>query len=136
MPLHLEIVTPEARTFSGEVDTVVVPGVEGEAGLLPGHAPLVSAIQPGELSYVSKGESHHLAIGEGFVEISNDRVSVITDLAIGDADIDEGAVEEALSRAEAAIKDKDVGDEDYAATQAAIAKSMAQLNLKRRRKRV
>ena len=135
MSLLLEIVTPEAKTFSGQVDTVVVPGVQGEAGLLPNHAPLVSTLQPGELRYTADGKEEFLAVGEGFAEISGDRVAVITDLAVGDSDIDEAAVEEAMKKAEESMKNLDGQDpEEMAALQVAIQKSLAQLNVKRKRR--
>ena len=137
MALQLDIVTPEKKISSDSVDTVVIPGVSGEAGLLPNHAPLVTTLHPGELRYVKDGKEEFLAIGEGFVEISDDNVSVITDLAVGDADIDEKAVEEALKRAEDALKSKEDGGPDAEsmdAMQVAIQKSMAQLNVKRRRR--
>jgi len=137
MALHLEIVTPEAKIFSKEVDTVVIPGMNGEAGLLPNHAPLVTTLLPGELRYMKDGQEEALAIGEGFVEISADRVSVITDLAAGEADIDEKKVEEAMAKAEDALKNPgDASMEDLAAVQASIQKSMAQLRVKRRRRSI
>ncbi len=135
MPLHLEIVTPEASVFSDEVDSVVVPGIDGEAGLLPQHAPLVTTIQPGELRYSKGGQEEYLALGEGFVEISDDRVAVITDLAASEAEIDEVTVEEAMARAEATLKaPADHTAEELAAVQVSIQKAMAQLKVKRRRR--
>jgi F-type H+-transporting ATPase subunit epsilon len=137
MALQLDIVTPEKKIFSDTVDTVVIPGVSGEAGLLPNHAPLVTTLAPGELRYVKNGKEEFLAIGEGFVEISDDNVSVITDLAVADADIDEKAVEEALKRAEEALKSKEDGGlspEAINAMQVNIQKSLAQLGVKRRRR--
>ncbi len=135
MPLHLEIVTPEASVFADEVDSVVVPGIDGEAGLLPSHAPLVTTIQPGELRYTKDGTEEYLALGEGFVEISEDRVAVITDLAASEAEIDEQTVEQALARAHETLKDpQDHNAEELAAVQVAIQKAMAQLKVKRRRR--
>jgi len=135
MPLQLEIVTPEAKVFSDEVDSVVIPGMTGEAGLLPNHAPLVTTLQPGELRYMKSGQEEAFAIGEGFVEISADRVSIMTDLAAGDADIDESAVEAAMAKAQETLKNPgDASTEDLAAVQASIQKSMAQLRVKRRRR--
>ena len=137
MALQLDIVTPEKKIFSDTVDTVVIPGVSGEAGLLPNHAPLVTTLAPGELRYVKNGKEEFLAIGEGFVETSDDNVSVITDLAVADADIDEKAVEEALKRAEEALKSKEDGGlspEAINAMQVNIQKSLAQLGVKRRRR--
>lgn len=135
MPMRLEIVTPEKRTFSDLVDLVVIPGVEGEMGVLENHAALVTTLTPGELRYAKGGEEHELAVGEGIVEITGTSVSVLTDLAIAEADIDEAAVAAALERAEKALQEK-LGDEEIATVQAAIQKSMAQLHLKRKRRRV
>lgn len=134
MALQLEIVTPEEKTFSDMVDDVIVPGSEGELGILVNHVPLVTTLKPGELRYRKDGEEHHLAIGEGLVEITANRVAVLTDLAINEDDIDEAVVEAALQRAKDALEEK-ISDEEIAAVEATILKSMAQLNLKRRRRR-
>ncbi len=131
--MRLEIVTPEGRTFGDEVeDTIVVPGSEGEMGLLKAHAPLISALKPGELRYTQNGVEQVLAVGEGIVEVGPNHVSILTDLAVGEADIDEDAVEKAIERAQAALKE-DGGDEDRAAVEAQMMKSIAMLEVKRRR---
>src|ERR1700733_1475657 len=135
MPLQLDIVTPEKRVLSEVVDSVVLPGTEGEFGVLPQHVPLVTTLNPGELVYSKEGRSEHFAIGTGFVEVTGKSVAVLTDMAMGAADIDEKAVEEALSRAKHTLehlKDSS-GGEDTAAVQAIIQKSLAQLHVKRRR---
>lgn len=135
MPLQLDIVTPEKKILTETVDSVVLPGTEGEFGVLPMHVPLVTTLQPGELVYSKDGKSEHFAIGSGFVEVTGTSVAVLTDMAIGVADIDEKAVQEALDRAQHALehlKDATPG-EDLAATQATIQKSLAQLHIKRRR---
>lgn len=133
MPLKLEIVTPEARTYSDVVDAVVIPGVEGELGVLPQHAPLMTQLLPGELRVSKDGEEIRLAVGEGFVEITQERVSVLTDMAVRESDIDESAAEDAIRRAEEAMKDDKLTGEEHAAVQAALQKSLAQLRVKRRR---
>ncbi len=133
MPFQLDIVTPEAKTFSDQVDDVVVPGSEGELGILANHAPLVTTLKPGELRYHKDGEEHHLAVGEGVIEVTAKGVAVLTDLAIGADDIDEAAVEAALQRAKDALNEK-ISDEEVAAVEASIMKSIAQLELKRRRR--
>ncbi len=135
MPLKLEIVTPERKIFSDEVDMVVLPGTEGEMGVLPMHAPLVSTLSPGELRYVKDGKEMELAVGEGFAEVTQQRVAVLTDMAVSDEQIDEAAVEEALKRAEQALEEKTTAEE-VAAVQASIQKSLAQLHLKRKRRRL
>lgn len=133
MAMQLNIVTPEKRTFSDTVEQVVLPGSEGEMGVLPGHVALVTTLQPGELRYLKDGVETSLAVGEGVVEVTQQGVSVLTDMAIGEDDINEAAVQEALQRAEAALHEK-VDAEEIAAVQVAIQKSLAQLELKRRRR--
>lgn len=79
--LKLEIVTPERKVLEADVDSVTVPTASGEVGILPSHAPLVSALKPGVLSYTTKGISEKLAVSGGFLEVSSDRVAVLADLA-------------------------------------------------------
>jgi F-type H+-transporting ATPase subunit epsilon len=135
MPLQLDIVTPEKKILTETVDSVVLPGTEGEFGVLPLHVPLMTTLQPGELVYSKDGKSEHFAIGAGFVEVTGTSVAVLTDMAVGVADIDEKAVQEALDRAQHALEHlKDATpSEDLASTQAVIQKSLAQLHIKRRR---
>ena len=133
--LRLEIVTPDARAFSDDVEMVVLPAVEGEMGVLPMHVPLVTQIHAGELVVHQGGKTYYLAVGEGFVEITHDRVNVLTDMAIDEKAIDESAAEAAVKRAEEALKGiHDLGGEEAASVQAALAKSLAQLHVKRRRR--
>lgn len=136
--LHLEIVTPEKKIFSDTVEDVYLPGADGEMGILELHAALVSALQPGELRYKKDGKIEELCIGEGFAEVTQEKVKVLTDLAVCDAEINESAVEDALKSAEEAVKSAEKGGntEDIAALQITIAKSMAQLNLKRKRRQL
>jgi F-type H+-transporting ATPase subunit epsilon len=131
--LRLEIVTPEAKAFSDDVDMVVLPGIEGEMGILPQHVPLMTQLKPGELRVTKGGQETFLAVGEGFVEVTGDRVSVMTDMAIEEKAIDEAAVQAAIERAEKRMREEHLGDEEVASVQAAIQKSLAQLHLKRRR---
>jgi len=138
MPLQLDIVTPEKSILSEAVDSVVLPGSEGELGILPSHVPLVTALKPGELTYTKEGKTQHLATGTGFVEISGHRVAVLTDMAMSEPDIDEHAVEEAIQRAQQRLQsiEHDVHAEEVAALQALIQKSLAQLHVKRRRRSI
>ena len=101
--LKLEIVTPERRILDAEVDSVTVPTATGEAGILPNHAPLVSALKPGVVSYTAKGNSDKFAITGGFVEVSSNRVSVLADNAEGADEIDVAAVKAAREAAEKAL---------------------------------
>jgi F-type H+-transporting ATPase subunit epsilon len=136
MPFRLEIVTPEGKAFSDEVSDVVLPGGAGEMDVLPNHSNLVSTLVPGELRYKGKdGGTHEMAIGAGFAEIQGDHVNVLTDMAIKDTQIDEKAVEAALQRAQDRLKETaNLGAEEVAAVESAIANSLAQLKLKRKRR--
>lgn len=132
--LRLEIVTPEAVAYSDEVDLVVLPGIEGELGVYPQHVPLLTELKPGELRVLQNGRETALAIGEGFVEVTPTRVSVLTDMAIEESAIDENAVQAAIERAEAAMRNREqLGSEEMATVQAALQKSLVQLRVKRRR---
>jgi F-type H+-transporting ATPase subunit epsilon len=131
--LRLEIVTPDAQAYSDDVDFVVIPAVEGEMGIYPMHVPLMTQIRPGELVVKKGPNTEHLAVGEGFAEITQTHVRVLADMAIDEKQIDENAAEAAIKRAEERLREGNLGDEEVAAVQAAIQKSMAQLHLKRRR---
>ncbi len=130
--MKLEIITPEEKTFSDDVDFVTLPGVEGEMGIYPNHIPLMTQVSHGEIAVKKGREDFFLAIGEGFVKITGDNVSILTDMAIHSDAIDEAAAEEARKQAEARLAEK-LSDEETAAVQAALAKSLAQLHVKRRR---
>ena len=97
MPLQLDIVTPEKKVFSDTVDNVYLPGAEGEIGVLPMHIPLMTQIHAGELVITKGGQKEYLAVGEGFVTVTQTRVNVLTDMAIHWEHIDEGAAEAAIS---------------------------------------
>ena len=131
--LKLEIVTPEAKIYSEDVDMVTLPGVEGEMGIYPMHVPLMTQINSGELVARKNGQDHYLAIGEGFVEITGDKVAVMTDMAIKADDIDETRAEEARKRAEARLAEK-LNEEEAAMVNAALMHSLAQLKVKRRQR--
>ena len=132
--LKLEIVTPEAKIYSEDVDMVTLPGVEGEMGIYPMHIPLMTQIAHGEIIAKKGGVDHYLATGEGFVQITGDRVAILTDMAIKADDIDEAKAEEARKKAEARLAEK-LTDEEQATVQAALLHSLTQLNVKRRNRR-
>src|SRR5271170_1293663 len=96
--LKLEIVTPEGKVFEGEVETVFLPGVEGDMGILPLHEVLVTGLNAGELRFTRQGKTESLAIGEGFAEVTGHSVSVLTDGAVNEREIDEKAAEAAVKR--------------------------------------
>lgn len=129
--LKLEIVTPDAKTFSEDVDMVTLPGAEGEMGIYPMHVPLMTQIVAGEITVRQNGRDLFLAIGDGFAEITGTRVAVMTDMAIRAENIDEAKAEEARKRAEARLAEK-LDEEDASMVQATLARSVAQLKVKRR----
>ena len=132
--LKLEIVTPEGRAYQDDVDMVVLPGSEGELGIYPAHVPLMTQLVPGEVRIFKDGKQTELVVGSGFAEITQTQVSVLTDSAMEDESIDENFAEEAIKRAEAALKDKSLASEESAEAEAALARSLAQLRFKRRRR--
>jgi F-type H+-transporting ATPase subunit epsilon len=132
--LKLEIVTPEGRAYQDDVDMVVLPGSEGELGIYPAHVPLMTQLAPGEVRILKDGKQTELVVGSGFAEITQTQVSVLTDSAMEDESIDENVAEEAIRRAEAALKDKSLASEELAEAEAALARSLAQLRFKRRRR--
>jgi F-type H+-transporting ATPase subunit epsilon len=129
--LKLEIVTPDAKTYSEDVDMVTLPAVEGEMGVYPQHVPLMTQIVAGEIIARKDGRDHFLAVGEGFVQITPDRVAIMTDMAIRAENIDEAKAEEARRRAESRLAER-LDDEENAMAAAALAHALAQLKVKRR----
>ncbi len=129
--LHLTIVTPEKQIFEDKVDQVNISTSEGTLGILPNHANLMAKVIPGELIYKTGSKSQAMAVGEGFLQVHNNTLKVMTDLAVNAEHIDERAVEEAKKRAEKALEEK-LSDEEYATTIAILDKSLAQLRVKRR----
>ena len=129
--LKLEIVTPDAKAYSEDVEMVTLPGVEGEMGIYPQHVPLLTQIVPGEIIARKDGRDQFLAVGEGFVEITAQRVAIMADMAIRAENIDEAKAEEARQRAQARLAEH-LDDEEAAIVNAALAHSLAQLKVKRR----
>jgi F-type H+-transporting ATPase subunit epsilon len=131
--LKLEIVTPEGFAYSEQVEMVTLPGVEGQFGVFPQHLPLMTEMIPGEIIVRKEAHDHSFAVGEGMIEVTADHVSILTDMAVSADHIDEAKVEEARQRAEARLHDK-LSDEEVASTNASLARALAQLNVKRRRR--
>jgi F-type H+-transporting ATPase subunit epsilon len=131
--LRLEIVTPQATVFSEDVHLVTLPAIEGEMGVYPHHLRLITQLVPGEVIVATDGRERYLAVGEGLVEVTADRVTIVTDMAIPSDRIDEAKAEEARERAAARLADK-ISDEEVASVNASLARSLAQLQVKRRRR--
>ena len=132
--LTLEIVTPAGTVYSDDVEMVTLPGVEGEMGIYPMHVPLMTQIVAGELAVRKDSRDYFLAIGDGFVEITADKVAIMTDMAVRAEQIDEAKAEEARKRAESRLQEK-LTDEETAMVSAALMHSLAQLKVKRRQQR-
>ena len=129
--LQLEIVTPDATVYSEAVDMVTLPRVEGEMSVLPQHVRLMTQLVPGELIVRKDGHEDFLAVGEGLVEVTNDHVCIVTNMAVSIENIDEAAAEEARERAAARLREK-LSSEEVASVNASLARSLAQLHVKRR----
>jgi F-type H+-transporting ATPase subunit epsilon len=130
--LKLEIVTPQATVFSEDVEMVTLPGVEGQMGILPQHVRLMTQLVPGEMIVRKDGQDRFLAVGEGLIEVTGDRVAIVTDMAVAAENIDEAKAEEARQRAAARLREK-ISSEEVASVNASLARSLAQLHVKRRR---
>ena len=137
--LKLEVVTPRATVYSEEVDMVTLPGTEGQMGIMPGHVPVMTQVLSGENGEVvarSEGQDKPLAIGEGFAEITGEKVVILTDMAERADDIDEAASEGALQKARARLVNRNnLTDEEVRTVEMSIAHSLAKLKVKRRQKR-
>jgi F-type H+-transporting ATPase subunit epsilon len=129
--LKLEIVTPEETVYSDDVDMITLPSAVGQIGVYAQHTPLITQMVPGEIIVRKNGRDLFIASGEGLIEITADRVAVLTDLAVAADRIDEAKAEEARRRAEARLREK-LSDEEVASVNASLARSLAQLHVKRR----
>jgi len=131
---RLDVVTAEREVFSDEVDEVVAPGVEGQLGILPHHAPLMTTLLPGELLIKKGGEEFYLAISGGFIEARPDRIIVLADTAERVEEIDIARAEEAKRRAEQRLAEG-VPGVDTARAEAALRRSLIRLRVAGRRRR-
>lgn len=130
--LKLEIVTPDAVVYSKDAEFVILQGVEGQMTILPQHVGLTTQLVPGEMVVRSGGQDEFLAVGEGLVQVTGERVAVLTDMAVAAESIDEAKAEEARQRAAARLREK-LSSEEVASVNASLARSLAQLQVKRRR---
>jgi F-type H+-transporting ATPase subunit epsilon len=128
--LKLEIVTPEARIYSEDVEMVTLTGTDGQMGILPQHMPLMTQLAGGEIIVRQNGHNVYLAVGDGFVQVTREKVSVLTDMAIKADDIDETAAEEARKKAEARLAQK-LSDEEAATVHASLVHATTQLRVRR-----
>jgi F-type H+-transporting ATPase subunit epsilon len=130
--LKLEIVTPQGPVLIEDVSMVTLPAVDGQIGIYPHHVRLITQLVPGEIVVNTNGHETFLAVGEGLVDVSARHVAIVTDMAIPSEKIDEARAEEARERAAARLREK-ISDEEVASVNASLARSLAQLHVKRRR---
>jgi F-type H+-transporting ATPase subunit epsilon len=131
--LILEIVTPAGTVYSDDVELVTLPAVAGQMGVYPLHVPLITHMVPGEMIVRKDGRDEFIATGEGVIEVTADRVAILTDLAVPADRIDEAKAEEARARAEARLQER-LSDEEIAAVNASLARALVQLRVTRRRR--
>ncbi len=132
--LKFEIVTAERVIYSDDVDIVVAPGMQGQMGILPSHAPLLTTLQPGELVVRKDGEETAIFVSGGFLEIMQDRVTVLADTAERAEEIDIARAEEAKVRAEERVREH-VPEMDLARVEAALRRSLMRLKIAERRRK-
>jgi F-type H+-transporting ATPase subunit epsilon len=135
MPLRLDIVTIERRAFSGDVDMVIAPGVQGELGILPRHAPLITALSEGELRFKQGNEEQVFAIGGGYLEVLDDQVTVLADSAERAAEIDVARAQAARERAERLLREGPINPVDRQMIERAFRRSTVRLKVARKRRR-
>ena len=129
--LKLEIITPEAIAFSEDVEMVTLPAISGQIGIYPQHVRLITEMVPGELIATKNGDEILIAVGEGLVAVSGDRVEIITDMAIRAEELDAAKVEEARKRALARREEK-IANESVATINASVVRSLAHLRVQKR----
>ena len=134
--IRLDIVTAEREVYAGDVDVVIAPGVEGQLGILPHHAPLMTTLQAGELRVRKGGEEVSMAISGGFLEVRPDKVVVLADTAERAEEIDVARAEEAKQRARERLSEKQVVGADEAHVEASLRRALIRLKVaEKRRKR-
>ena len=133
MPMMLEITTAERQVYGEEVDMVIAPGVDGQLGILPRHAPLMTILQPGELTIRKNGADSFFAVSGGFMEVLGDRVIILADACERSEEINEDRAQEAMRRAQERIANRP-GDLQMQRALASLRRAQARLDTVRRRR--
>ena len=133
MPMELQIITAEREVFSGDVDTLVAPGVEGQLGILPNHAPLITVLQPGELMVRADGEQSYLALSGGYMEVLGNRVIILADAAEDVDEIDEARAQEAMERAQQRVANRE-SEAELQQALASLRRAQVRVTVARRRR--
>ena len=132
-PMELEIITAEQQVYSDAVDMVVAPGLEGQLGILPHHAPLMTALQPGEILIRKDGDDSFLAVSGGFMEVMGNRVTILADTCERSDEIDEQRAQEAIERAQERMASQE-SDVQLEQAMASLRRAQVRLNVARRRR--
>ena len=125
--IHLEVITPHARVFAGDVETVVAPGFEGDFGVLPDHVAYITAVRAGVLTFEHAGKPHHYVVGAGFAEVSSDKVILLADVCEDAGSVDAATAADAMRQDEQVMLDKDPTAHEYLDAQADQALQIARL---------
>ena len=133
MPMHLEIITAERQVYSDEVDMVIAPGFDGQLGILPMHAPLMTMLKPGELTVRKDGENIYVAVSGGFMEVLGNRVSVLADACEQSDEIDEERAELAIQRAQDRLANRG-SDMELERAVSSLRRAQVRVDLVRRRR--
>lgn len=131
--LQLDIITPEKTIYSDTIDALVVPTTSGEITILPNHVPLITQIASGEMTIKKQSKDQHIAITGGFLEVSNNKITILADYAVRSEEIETAKAEEAKKRAEKLVSEK-IGKEDFAEAEAQLRKSLLELKIVTKRK--
>src|SRR2546426_5199179 len=135
MPLHLEVITPERKVYEDDVDMVIAPGSEGYLGILPRHAPLLTALGPGEFRVKKGGVEEVLAVFGGFMDVRADRVVVLTEAAEPAEEIDAQRAQEARDRAQQALQAGPMSAAEEARARASLQRALVRIRVSERRRR-
>ncbi len=133
MPMMLEIITAERQVYSDEVDMVIAPGFDGQLGILPRHAPLMTMLKPGELTVRKDGEDIYVAVSGGFMEVLGNRVSVLADASERSDEIDEERAQQAMQRAQERLANRGT-DLEMEGAMRSLQRAQVRLGLVRRRR--
>jgi F-type H+-transporting ATPase subunit epsilon len=135
VPIHLEVITPERKVYEDDVDMVIAPGSEGYLGILPHHAPLLTALGPGEFRVKKGGAEEVLAVFGGFMDVRGDRVTVLTEAAEHVEEIDVQRAQQARERAQAALQAGPMSAADEMRARAALQRALVRMRVSERRRR-
>jgi F-type H+-transporting ATPase subunit epsilon len=131
--MRLEIITAERRVFSDDVEVLVAPGIDGELGILPHHAPLMTALQPGEIVIRKDGQESYLAVTGGFLEVMGNQVTILSDACEHSDEIDEERARVAVQRAQERLASR-TADLDLERAATALRRAETRLRVARRRR--